>query len=1044
MSVQNSYLLKYTKTPPKGKQECPLCKKVFSLPAVLSKHLKTQHDIKDLPLPKKTSKIAEGPKRSIRIKNGKEGQSQGRSSSKVNVKNIKNEPQHQKSSIDKDKDELTDETPRRRGRPRKNVVSPDQKGLAVKGKEKNLAIYNQKTTLTSPKTLNKSKTGKTALEIRRATIGSKRVHQSDTESDSQTEGKGRPKRNRREKRAWSPSNDNSIILETTIKQEPIDDEYRVEPNNKVDAKSSTETSYSCDICSRTFSTYAGLSRHIRIHTDEDVGTEITRKPPQKNIVDGSGKSLQKQRLAKTHVKSEFDHKAVNKSPQKIKQPQNIRTDTDSSKSKKLQKVNDDGVVSSIENSLKTSEKSGEVHVVVNNMTRETEEAIKELVESVMSVGENQESTENVDTVVITNDKDKVDDENDDDNEYMDELDDDKDEDYRPSKDDYGDENDMKDIKPSIKKHKRGRRSLGRTYPCKSCDKVFTKPSHLLRHNTKHTGERPFPCDVCGKGFVSKSNMEKHRVLHSGVKSKICDECGKAFALSSYLVRHKLLHEKERNEKLGIKPPLEHHLCFECGKVFSKALYLQKHMERHVKGKCYECRICGKKFSQRMNRINHEFLHNKTKDLECNICHKKFALKCYLKIHMQRHQKSAEGKVERKPRPNLGQKPFECSQCGKCYSSAKYLSSHEKRHENPKKFVCETCGRNFQQKINLQRHMLTHTDPATSKNYECKECGKKYSRDIYLDRHVKENHTPEGLAKPRHCCQYCDKTFMKPCLLRIHERTHTKEKPFVCSTCGKGFAQEGYMRIHEEIHSSYKKHECQFCGKSFALLYYLTRHLARHEQVKSIPCDQCTKMFASQKALEDHKRIHSGDLPFKCETCQRSFPRLNSLQRHKKMNACQNVHKGTITVGTYRYIAAGTNSTEPVTYTEETLDNFMDRKEFSCLYICSICRQVFTSQAKLDAHAVEHAGEEVTMETVQTVVQEEPIAAEAIPVTKEEETIIAEVVNVEDNLLQVGGEEVTTLTTEETVVDSDWLNKLFSNAHVESGTDGKIIIVVNRE
>jgi hypothetical protein len=40
------------------------------------------------------------------------------------------------------------------------------------------------------------------------------------------------------------------------------------------------------------------------------------------------------------------------------------------------------------------------------------------------------------------------------------------------------------------------------------------------------------------------------------------------------------------------------------------------------------------------------------------------------------------------------------------------------------------------------------------------------------------------------------------------------------------------------------------------------------------------------------------------------------------------------------------------------------------------------------------------------------------VTKEEETIIAEVVNVEESLL--GGEEIT---TEETIVDADWLRRL---------------------
>jgi uncharacterized Zn-finger protein len=85
-------------------------------------------------------------------------------------------------------------------------------------------------------------------------------------------------------------------------------------------------------------------------------------------------------------------------------------------------------------------------------------------------------------------------------------------------------------------------------------------------------------------------MEKHRVLHSGIKKEICDECGKAFALHSYLVRHQMLHQKERDIQMGIVEEQERHLCSECGKVFSKAHYLSRHLERHIRGKCYECRI----------------------------------------------------------------------------------------------------------------------------------------------------------------------------------------------------------------------------------------------------------------------------------------------------------------------------------------------------------------------------------------------------------------------------------------------------------------------
>ena len=86
--------------------------------------------------------------------------------------------------------------------------------------------------------------------------GVKRQMTSD-ESDSPTEmGDRRPKRNRREKRAWSPSNDNSIVLETSIKEEPVD----FEEIEKVVANVAhvLAVNFTCEICNKSFSSKAAV------------------------------------------------------------------------------------------------------------------------------------------------------------------------------------------------------------------------------------------------------------------------------------------------------------------------------------------------------------------------------------------------------------------------------------------------------------------------------------------------------------------------------------------------------------------------------------------------------------------------------------------------------------------------------------------------------------------------------------------------------------------------------------------------------------------
>ena len=72
------------------------------------------------------------------------------------------------------------------------------------------------------------------------------------------------------------------------------------------------------------------------------------------------------------------------------------------------------------------------------------------------------------------------------------------------------------------------------------------------------------------------------------------------------------------------------------------------------------------------------------------------------------------------------------------------------------------------------------------------------------------------------CQYCEKIFIRRKMLKLHESTHTGEKPFTCKMCNISFKNCRMLQKHEADHNGgklfcshgKKVFHCQYCTINF--------------------------------------------------------------------------------------------------------------------------------------------------------------------------------------------------------------------------------------
>ncbi|KAL1257484.1 hypothetical protein QQF64_010728 [Cirrhinus molitorella] len=191
------------------------------------------------------------------------------------------------------------------------------------------------------------------------------------------------------------------------------------------------------------------------------------------------------------------------------------------------------------------------------------------------------------------------------------------------------------------------------------------------------------------------------------------------------------------------------------------------------------------------------------------------------------------------------------------------------------------------------------------------------------------------------CEQCGKVFKSHLFLKIHQRTHTGEKPFRCSVCGKGFTQKHTLLVHQRMHTGEKPFICTICSKALSTKHSLVEHMNLHAENKSFSCDQCGKSFSQKRQLNSHYRVHTGKALPECAQCHHKFMDAAQLKKHLRTHTGEKPFTCEICGKCFT--------------AKSTLQTHIRIHRGEKPYVCNICDKTFSDPSARRRHVASHTG-----------------------------------------------------------------------------------------
>ncbi|XP_066254727.1 zinc finger protein ZFMSA12A-like isoform X38 [Euwallacea similis] len=267
-----------------------------------------------------------------------------------------------------------------------------------------------------------------------------------------------------------------------------------------------------------------------------------------------------------------------------------------------------------------------------------------------------------------------------------------------------------------------------------------------------------------------------------------------------------------------------------------------------------------------------------------------------------------------------------SKCLDCHSTSPIYDKDCNHSEDIRTFHrCEICGRQVEEPFHDHACFHLHPKKLVRRSNNCRRRAVDVDVDVDAENSVDGINWSDEFEK----CIYCNTT-MAATLLNKHESWHRRFDKNVKDL----LEVKPSIRIHKDTEGL-----CAYCG-----VLKPGNKLRRHEYVEHVKkyikkvCDICG-IFTCPTYIKEHMRTHDSEKGFKCEDCGKAFFRKKALARHRLVHSDE-----------ARYVCTICGKSFKIKFNLRVhMRSHDDVKPFPC----SVCKKTFTTKQWRDNHLKTH-------------------------------------------------------------------------------------------